>query len=68
MEQIFIKPNEGRAVRLDNGLLIPSEGMEVVRTSYIDRRILAGDVIVVDPVNEKSNEIKNSKSKNEDRR
>lgn len=64
MEYIFVKPAEGRAVRLDNGMLLPTEGLEVIRTSYIDRRILAGDVITEN----KAVENKNSKSKNEDRR
>jgi len=48
MDQVFIKPNEGRNVRLESGLLLPVEGMEVARTIYIERRILSGDAVVVE--------------------
>lgn len=47
MERIFIKPNVGRNVRLENGNLLPKEGMEVQKTAYIDRRVLAEDAVVV---------------------
>ena len=57
MEMIFIKPNDGRNVRLEDGRLLPKEGQEVPRTGYIDRRILSGDAVVVDyPSDEPENE------------
>lgn len=57
MEMIFIKPNDGRNVRLEDGRLLPKEGQEVPRTVYIDRRILSGDAVVVNyPSDEPENE------------
>lgn len=64
--KVFIKPNDGRNVRLENGMLLPKDGMEVVRSSYIDRRILVGDAVesTSKPLVEKSSsEKKDSKSK-----
>ena len=43
MERIFVKPCEGRKVRLEDGSLLPKEGAEVARTTYINRRLRAGD-------------------------
>lgn len=59
VEQVYIKPNEGRTVRLESGMLLPTEGMEVALTTYVERRILAGDAIVVKLPTEK----KETKSK-----
>lgn len=59
VKQIFVKPNDGKTVRLENGMLLPREGMEVSRSTYIDRRILAEDIVVVKHPVEK----KESKSK-----
>lgn len=59
MERIFIKPNVGRNVRLENGTLLPREGAEVQKTAYIDRRILAEDAVIA----KQSSEKKETKSK-----
>jgi hypothetical protein len=50
-EQIKVKPGDGKRLRLENGTIVPTEGMEVTRSTYINRRIAVGDAIVVD-VNE----------------
>lgn len=47
-EQIFIRPNDGRNVRLETGQLLPKDGMEVVHTTYVQRRINCGDAVVVE--------------------
>lgn len=47
MERIYVKPCEGRRVRLEDGTLLPTEGAEVVRSTYINRRINAGDCEIV---------------------
>ena len=56
-EQIFIKPNEGRRVRLETGCLLPEEGAEVVHTTYIQRRILDEDVSIIERPMSYENEI-----------
>jgi hypothetical protein len=50
-EQITIKPGDGKRLRLEDGTIVPSEGMEVTRSTYINRRIAVGDAVVVE-VNE----------------
>lgn len=47
MEQIFVKPAEGRLLRNESGLRIPEDGMLVNRTTYMNRRIKKGDAVVV---------------------
>lgn len=44
MERIFVKPCEGKRVRDLDGTLIPNEGKEVLKTTYINRQIKAGDL------------------------
>lgn len=47
-DQICIRPGEGKKVRLENGLVLPQEGMEVVHTTFVERRIQSGDAVVVE--------------------
>lgn len=60
MEKVFIRPLPGKRVRTETGVLIPNEGAEVVRSTYINRRIKAGDCEIV----EQSSEAPASKKKN----
>lgn len=50
-EKITIKPGDGRRLRLEDGTVVPSEGMEVTRSTYINRRLAVGDAEIVE-VNE----------------
>jgi len=61
VNQVFIKPNGGRNVRLESGLLLPVEGMEVARTIYVERRILSGDAVVVEMPSVKTTKESNPK-------
>jgi len=60
MDRVFIKPNEGRRVRLESGMLLPKDGLEVVRSTYVERRIKSEDAIIVPRPIEKK-ETKSSK-------
>jgi len=61
VNQVFIKPNGGRNVRLESGLLLPVEGMEVAHTIYVERRILSGDAVVVEMPSVKTTKESNPK-------
>ena len=63
MNQVFIRPNGGRNVRLESGLLLPVEGMEVARTIYVERRILSGDAVVAEMPSVKTTKESNPKPK-----
>lgn len=53
VEKITVKPGDGKRLRLEDGTIVPSEGMEVTKSTYINRRIAAGDaIVVVEEVNE----------------
>lgn len=61
MEHIKVKPAEGRLVRLDGGYKVPSQGMNVLRTAYINRRINDGDLEIISPeINDKNEEPQNT--------
>lgn len=45
---IHVKPAEGLVIRATSGEIIPPEGIHVMRDLYIDRRIAAGDLVVVE--------------------
>lgn len=51
-EKIKIKPGEGKRLRLEDGTIVAFEGTEVTRSTYINRRIAAGDAVIVKEVNE----------------
>jgi hypothetical protein len=44
---IKVKPAEGRRVQLPGGKWVPDGGVSVVETSFIRRRIKAGDLVIV---------------------
>ncbi|MBW6402081.1 DUF2635 domain-containing protein [Roseomonas sp. HJA6] len=49
-ERIFVRPAEGRRVRLPgDGSPIPPEGMEVDRDTFVIRRLADGDLLEVPP-------------------
>ena len=49
-ERVFVRPAEGRSVRHERTMQhIPAAGTYVERTSYIVRRIAAGDLIEGEP-------------------
>jgi hypothetical protein len=47
-KQIFIRPSDGKKIRLESGQVLPEEGSEVVLTTYIQRRIICGDATIED--------------------
>lgn len=53
MERIIVKPCEGKRVRDLDGTLIPNDGSEVLKTTYINRQIKAGDLEIVNVVPKK---------------
>lgn len=46
-EQVFVRPGDGRRVRLPGGKVLPAAGAIVPRTLFIERRLLSGDVVEV---------------------
>lgn len=45
MARIYVKPAEGRRVRLPDGSIIPAEGAEVEHDVFIRRRLADGDLV-----------------------
>lgn len=53
MEQIFVKPAEGRRLRNEVSLVVPAEGAFVNHTTYMRRRIKNGDAVKCNPPKKK---------------
>jgi hypothetical protein len=49
MNDLYLKPGEGRRVRKPDGLLLDAEGEFVSRETYWLRRLDDGDVVEADP-------------------
>ena len=55
-EIIRVKPAEGMLVRSETGLPIKKDGEDVVRTTYINRRINDGDLELIERYDDEPDE------------
>ena len=47
MSLIRVKPAEGRRVRLEDGMIVPEDGIETELTMFVRRRLDDGDLVEV---------------------
>jgi len=53
MEMIKILPKDGRLIRLEDCTILPEEGKTVPKSTFINRKIKSGDVLVAEMAPEK---------------
>ena len=49
LERVHVKPASGRLVKLPGGIVVPAQGVICERTMFIERRLTAGDLVLVTP-------------------
>lgn len=46
MDIVEIVPSEGKLIRLRDGTILPKEGREVMKDTFINRKLKSGDILI----------------------